>query len=110
MEPSTSDDDVELVVKRSSDLNAKDLKLKLPSASTLADLKNKVNEEYSDHPDPSCITVETPFNPIGFESWIRLRCKGSARLITRKYFLGSTSYFDQCCHVAGDFCWTCVER
>lgn len=57
LDESASDSEVELIVKRSSDLNAKDLRLRLPSASTLAELKGKMKEEYHDHPDPSCITV-----------------------------------------------------
>ncbi len=57
MDASTSNSEIELVVKRSSDLNTKDLRLKLPSTSTVEDLKHRVKEEYADHPDLSCITV-----------------------------------------------------
>jgi hypothetical protein len=55
-DPAT-DADVEFVVKRSSDLNAKDLKLILPSQSSLADVKLKLTEEYADHPHPATMTV-----------------------------------------------------
>ena len=54
------DDDVELVIKRSSAANLKDVRLVMPLGSTLAELKARLQGLYEDRPEPACVAVRRP--------------------------------------------------
>ena len=57
MADALGDEDVELIIKRSTSANMQDLRLTMRLSSTLADVKARLQTEYEDRPDPACVTV-----------------------------------------------------
>jgi hypothetical protein len=57
MADAPGDEDVELIIKRSTSANMQDLHLTMRASSTLADVKARLQEEYEDRPDPAYVTV-----------------------------------------------------
>ena len=50
-------DDAELIIKRSSAANLKDVRVVMPLDSTLAELKARLQGLYEDRPEPACVAV-----------------------------------------------------
>ena len=59
----SADEDVELIIKRSTSANMQDLRLTMRLSSTLADVKARLQTEYEDRPDPACVTVRGCISP-----------------------------------------------